>query len=278
MATDSRQHPRAHLPAVRVRYARASGESTEGDAIDIGPGGLFVKTDAPLPPGKRLDIEIHVGGDPRPIGVLARVIWTRALPVDEERPAGMGLKFVDIEDDARDRIGALVTTRERTIQGIGGAAPRAVLAPAPERDTGIERDTVADDPNARGNTLTGVGEPPIGGSREASLLGVDDRGRTIRGVGGDGSAHAADDERSIPLGLVTKKPVADATEERAEERSSFSDDTQPSRLRAASLVAEQERRGRGVRWTLVILVLAGGAAFVFRDRVSAFVRAKIQPE
>src|SRR5439155_11694173 len=161
-------------------------------------------------------------------------------------------KFVDIEDNARDRIAALVTTRERTIQGIGGSAPRAVS------DLPVERDTVADDPNARGNTLTGVGEPSVAGGQS-----FEDRGRTIRGMGRDEGAHvgAAEEERSIPLGLVTKKAVAEATAEQADETSTFSDDTQPSRLRAASLVAAQGRRGRGARWALVILVLAGGAAF-----------------
>src|SRR5258706_11879533 len=114
MENESRQHARAQLSAIRVRFERAAdGESTteELEALDIGRGGLFLKTASPLAVGKRLELEVHVGGESKPIAVLARVAWVREADGGEKLPAGMGLKFIDVEEEALERIGELVSKR-----------------------------------------------------------------------------------------------------------------------------------------------------------------------
>src|SRR5882672_9185349 len=124
MPDDRRSVRRARLAGVRVTYESASGERKEADVLDLGSGGLFIRTATPIPIGKRLSLEIFVTGEATSWPALGRVLWTREADEGEERPAGMGIKLIDVEDDVIAAIDRLVATRERTEPGVGkGGAP-----------------------------------------------------------------------------------------------------------------------------------------------------------
>jgi uncharacterized protein (TIGR02266 family) len=134
MADERRSARRAHIGGVRVTYESATGERVETVAQDLARGGLFVRTAKPLAVGKRLALEIQVVGEQGTWSALGRVVWIREA-ADGERPAGMGVKLIDIEDSVVAAIDRLVETRERTEPGVGApsappAVPVAPRAPA----------------------------------------------------------------------------------------------------------------------------------------------------
>jgi hypothetical protein len=84
---------------VELRFRRQAGEFRHWQAVvteDIGLGGAFVMSPAPLPAGTRLDVEIAVPPADQPIVTVAEVRWCST----GER-SGMGLRFDPLDVDAR---------------------------------------------------------------------------------------------------------------------------------------------------------------------------------
>jgi uncharacterized protein (TIGR02266 family) len=107
MPDERRAARRAILPGMRATFESAEGLQQEADVTNVGQGGLFLQTDSPVPAGKRLSLDIHVVGQPAPWSALGRVAWARWL-ADDEGPAGMGVKLIDVEDDVAAAIEAMV--------------------------------------------------------------------------------------------------------------------------------------------------------------------------
>jgi type IV pilus assembly protein PilZ len=77
---------------------------------DISETGIFVRTTTPEQPGTRLNLRFSPDDARRPIEVEGEVIWVnpyRPGTPDNLHP-GMGVRFVDLEDDVRDRLLELV--------------------------------------------------------------------------------------------------------------------------------------------------------------------------
>jgi uncharacterized protein (TIGR02266 family) len=148
MAEERRSSHRVRISGVRVMYESADGERVETDAVDLGGGGVFVRTATPLAVGKRLSLEIQVVGESGPWSAIGRVVWTREKGEGDTAPPGMGVKLIDADDAVLAAIERLVETRERTEPGVGkGSNPppaAPVIAVAAERE----------------RTLMGVGSAP----------------------------------------------------------------------------------------------------------------------
>jgi uncharacterized protein (TIGR02266 family) len=109
MSEERRSAPRARLSGARVAYeSAAGGDRVEADATNLGRGGLMVLTETPLAVGKRITLEIQVPGNPATWTALGRVIWAREYPDGDGKPAGMGVKLIDVEDEALDAIEKLI--------------------------------------------------------------------------------------------------------------------------------------------------------------------------
>src|SRR5579871_6265157 len=94
----SRQGPlrragRAELE-VPVSFRGPGGRGT-GVSKNICAGGLFVATLRALPMGTRVVLRLTFPGDREAIEVLGEVRWARAFQELDDRPAGLGLRFVD---------------------------------------------------------------------------------------------------------------------------------------------------------------------------------------
>lgn len=174
MAEERRSSHRVRISGVRVMYESSDGERVETDAVDLGGGGVFVRTATPLAVGKRISLEIQVVGESGPWSAIGRVVWTREKGEGDTAPPGMGVKLIDADDAVLAAIERLVETRERTEPGVGkGSNPppaAPVIAVAPERE----------------RTLMGVGSAPE--SPPAPL--------------------PPPREASVAIDLVPKKPVA----------------------------------------------------------------------
>jgi uncharacterized protein (TIGR02266 family) len=132
MADDRRRAPRARVLGARVKYETKPGERQTAQVFNLGNGGLFIKTDTPLPTGKRLWLEIEMTGELAPWTALGRVLWIREHDGGDDQPAGMGVTFVDIDDDVRTAIDRVVSARRSVKPPAEGRSP-AVAAPARER-------------------------------------------------------------------------------------------------------------------------------------------------
>jgi uncharacterized protein (TIGR02266 family) len=161
MAEERRSAHRAHIGGVRATYESAVGGTVEADVVDLGTGGVFVRTAAPLAVGKRISLDIQVIGEEAPWSAVGRVVWTRDKGEGERRPPGMAVKFIDVDEQVLASIERLVETRERTEPGVGkpSSPPPAVAPVAPVVTVGA----VGTAPE-RERTLMGVGiapeEPP----------------------------------------------------------------------------------------------------------------------
>jgi uncharacterized protein (TIGR02266 family) len=69
----------------------AGNESFTATSKNLGVGGLFVATDRQLQVGDRVTVELSLPGHVRPMAVGAEVRW---LQISDDRPCGMGLRFV----------------------------------------------------------------------------------------------------------------------------------------------------------------------------------------
>jgi hypothetical protein len=86
-----------------------------GEAVDIGGGGISLKTREAHPIGALLDLCIFARyGDPRPIYAVGKICWLEEhIDEDGEAFSIMGVEFVQINEDDRKTIVRLVFQTER---------------------------------------------------------------------------------------------------------------------------------------------------------------------
>ena len=98
--------------AVRLQFDRFRGFVEEYSA-NLSLGGMFIRTDEPAPVGTEMPIEFRLGHDYELIKGRGRVVWARRQAVDDEHPAGMGLRFLELTPGSRELIFKLVERRVR---------------------------------------------------------------------------------------------------------------------------------------------------------------------
>jgi uncharacterized protein (TIGR02266 family) len=270
MSDERRNTHRAQVPGVHATYETASGDLQRAEVMDLAVGGLFLRTDAPVAVGKRVALDIEVTGESAPWSALGRVVWIRPTTVDEERPAGMAIKLIDVDDDVRVGIERLVALRERTEPGVGGAA-------SPQAQAG-ER------------TVLGVGEPTAGDMvpTPVAFAPMEMPAEIPADAPPAALASPITREVSIAIDLVARKSIpveaalaADAEMENNENGGTRnaethgadtgrSERTAETRDAEASLAEGESRakKGSGAGWILLLAVLAAAmAAYVFREQL-----------
>src|SRR5580698_1324645 len=113
MTQDTRKDPRAKIVSLNVRYKSATvDEFIENHAYDVSRGGIYIKTTNPFPAGTLLKFEIRLASDQAVIAGVGRVVWKRdSTQSTGERPGGMGVKFIKIDDPSKTVIDRLVNSR-----------------------------------------------------------------------------------------------------------------------------------------------------------------------
>jgi uncharacterized protein (TIGR02266 family) len=99
------------------------------DVVNLGLGGILLSADQPLPLGQVLGFEVTV--EARTIRGTGRVKWVgRASDVDA-RSTGIGLEFVDLDEESVGVVRAIV---EEAAPAMRGATRRPVNLPVSFRD------------------------------------------------------------------------------------------------------------------------------------------------
>src|SRR5258706_12147998 len=132
----ARESRRAEIAGVSVRFEDANGEAVRADALNISVEGIFVVVAKPFAIGKRLAFEVHIAGEKKLFSAVGRVEWRREIAEGDARPAGMGIRFIDMEEESTALIRRLLAARESSVRASGtgeSAATSAEAFPPPAR-------------------------------------------------------------------------------------------------------------------------------------------------
>jgi uncharacterized protein (TIGR02266 family) len=167
MTQDTRKDRRVKIVSLNVRYKSATvDEFIENHALDVSRGGIYVKTGSPFPPGTLLKFEIRLASDQAVITGVGRVVWKRdGNQGTGDRPAGMGVKFIKIDDPSRALIDKLLNARADAGQAFE-SEPEALPPPAGRKPiqtpTGVHAATRVGSPTGPSvgkGTIVGLGIP-----------------------------------------------------------------------------------------------------------------------
>jgi uncharacterized protein (TIGR02266 family) len=92
---------------VQFKFDRFSGFLSDFSA-NVSPGGMFIRTRTPQPPGTVLEFEFRLGDGFELIRGRGEVVWTRAEDEGPARPAGMGLRFLELSQGSKELIYRIV--------------------------------------------------------------------------------------------------------------------------------------------------------------------------
>jgi uncharacterized protein (TIGR02266 family) len=85
---------------ISIRVPRFDSFVTEYSA-NISTTGMFIVSENPQPPGTSFSFEFSVADDWKLIRGRGQVVWTRYRDEGGERPAGMGVRFIELDAQSR---------------------------------------------------------------------------------------------------------------------------------------------------------------------------------
>ncbi|HEY4122492.1 MAG TPA: TIGR02266 family protein, partial [Byssovorax sp.] len=143
-----------------VRYKSATvDEFIEHHSHDVSRGGIFIKTPSPFPPGTLLKFEIRIQDEQSVLAGVGRVVWKReSAEAGTETPAGMGVKFIKIDDKSKSLIARLVDAQGGGTSAFDNGKPAEAEAatPAAAKKDEPKKDEKAPPPK-RASTMLGLG-------------------------------------------------------------------------------------------------------------------------
>lgn len=71
---------------------------------NISAGGMFLITQDPYPPGTTFRISFGLPPHEKTVEATGRVVWSRPQKENPERQPGMGIEFLEIDEQDRERI------------------------------------------------------------------------------------------------------------------------------------------------------------------------------
>ena len=109
--TDERTHPRVES-VFRARYATLD-QLVVGYSADLSKGGMFLASDQFLPVNSTLTLKLELPSRGGELSVTCRVVYTRDKATADKtgKPAGMGVQFLDLDEQALTRIGQFIAEK-----------------------------------------------------------------------------------------------------------------------------------------------------------------------
>ncbi len=132
LVTDSRRVPLERK--VILKFHHFGGFFIEYSA-NVSLTGMFIKTDSPKPAGSVFIFEIWLGEEHKLVHGLGEVVWVRPEDERADRPAGMGIRFLKIDDNSRSVVRRVITEHVEKggrIFDLDEARPRTDPGPAIE--------------------------------------------------------------------------------------------------------------------------------------------------
>lgn len=85
---------------------REAGSFIKSYMLNVSNGGVFIRTDHPLPLDSVLALRMQLPDDKEKMDIRGRVVWANSKA--KSFPAGMGIQFITIAPEHRDKIAAFV--------------------------------------------------------------------------------------------------------------------------------------------------------------------------
>jgi CheY-like chemotaxis protein len=92
--------------AVRLRVVGSAAECILGETVNLSESGVLVRTDAKLPPGTAVGLEMDVRTLREP--VVATAVVVRTANPQSEQVAGLGLQFIGFAADGQSRLSVCI--------------------------------------------------------------------------------------------------------------------------------------------------------------------------
>jgi len=103
VATDQREHPRLRLAPTIIRAEiERDGQNLEGYLINVSLGGAFLSMDEPPPDGATSELHVLLPWGVGECHVQAQSVWQQKDDLD--RSIGAGIAFIDLTDDAKEKL------------------------------------------------------------------------------------------------------------------------------------------------------------------------------
>jgi uncharacterized protein (TIGR02266 family) len=83
-----------------------SGVPVSSYILNLSSGGIFIKTDTPLPIDSMLSLHFQLPGDLEPMNIQGRVVWIKQKA--NAFPSGMGVQFTELSQAHKKKIHAFV--------------------------------------------------------------------------------------------------------------------------------------------------------------------------
>ncbi len=173
MSQEERSGARAKVEGLRVKYKSATIDAFLDDAFDdLGAGGMFIRTETPFPVTTLLKFEVQISNSEVALSGVGRVAWIRTkAQSDAQSPAGMGVKFIKVDDRSKQVIEAVVmrgAAGEDYVKGVRDSIRVAQLEqeqvhsmspPVNPTIVSVPPPASRDALRERNNTLVGIGSP-----------------------------------------------------------------------------------------------------------------------
>ena len=95
---------RMPLDAVVRLHFQGTVAYQNGFAANVSASGMFVKHPAPPPLGTQLVFEFNLGVERKPVQGAGEVVWVRERYIGPGQPAGVGIRFLQLDSQSRDHI------------------------------------------------------------------------------------------------------------------------------------------------------------------------------
>lgn len=95
---------RMPLDAVVRLHFQGTVAYQNGFAANVSATGMFVKHPAPPPLGTQLVFEFNLGAERKPVQGGGEVVWVRDKYLGPGQPAGVGIRFLQLDSQSRDHI------------------------------------------------------------------------------------------------------------------------------------------------------------------------------
>ncbi len=104
VAGEFQRSTRMPLDAVVRLHFQGTVAYQNGFAANVSATGMFVKHPAPPPLGTQLVFEFNLGADRKPVQGAGEVVWVRERYLGPGQPAGVGIRFQQLDTQSRDHI------------------------------------------------------------------------------------------------------------------------------------------------------------------------------
>lgn len=111
------KHPRVPVE-LPIEYA-ITERVVATSCLNISRGGIFIRTPDPPPLNREIVLRFAIPGDPEPVRLRGRVVWSNAHAGRNPFPPGMGVQFLDLSPEAAARIETFIASLRHRGSGSG---------------------------------------------------------------------------------------------------------------------------------------------------------------